>query len=135
MILATNYRKNIDEAFMRRIRYVVEFSLPDARLRKELWKSSFSDEIPTEYLDYDYLAEQFEISGESIKNIVLNAAFLAAARNEPVSMLDVLYSIKNENAENRKSHAQQRFRIIWRYDGKKKLENESLRKNSHLPKE
>lgn len=50
VILATNYRKNIDEAFMRRIRYVVEFSLPDARLRKELWKSSFSDEIPTEYL-------------------------------------------------------------------------------------
>lgn len=99
VILATNYRKNIDEAFMRRIRYVVEFSLPDARLRKELWKSSFSDEIPTEYLDYDYLAEQFEISGGSIKNIVLNAAFLAAARNEPVSMLDVLYSIKNENAK------------------------------------
>lgn len=80
VILATNYRKNIDEAFMRRIRYVVEFSLPDARLRKELWKSSFSDEIPTEYLDYDYLAEQFEISGGSIKNIVLKPAFLAAAR-------------------------------------------------------
>lgn len=99
VILATNYRKNIDEAFMRRIRYVVEFSLPDARLRKELWQSSFSEEIPTEHLDYDYLAEQFEISGGSIKNIVLNAAFLAAARNEPVSMLDVLCSIKNENAK------------------------------------
>ena len=99
MILATNYRTNIDEAFMRRIRYVVEFSLPDVGLRKELWQSSFSKEIPTEGLDYDYLAEQFELAGGAIKNIVLNASFLAAAENRPVQMVDVLHSVRNENVK------------------------------------
>lgn len=54
---------------------------------------------PTEYLIYDYLAEQFEISGGSIKNIVLNACLPGSSEKEPVSMLDVLYSIKNENAK------------------------------------
>ena len=99
VILATNYRKNIDEAFMRRIRYVVEFSLPDKELRKELWKTSFSKEIPTEGLDFDYLAEQFELAGGAIKNIVLNASFLAASENRSVGMVDVLRSVKNENVK------------------------------------
>ena len=99
VILATNYRKNIDEAFMRRIRYVVEFSLPDKELRKELWQTSFSKEIQTEGLDFEYLAEQFEVAGGAIKNIVLNAAFLAAAENRPVGMVDVLRSVRNENVK------------------------------------
>ena len=99
VILATNYRKNIDEAFMRRIRYVVEFSLPDKELRKELWMTSFAKEIPTEGLDFDYLAEQFELAGGAIKNIVLNASFLAASENRPVGMLDVLRSVRNENVK------------------------------------
>ena len=99
VILAPNYRKNIDEAFMRRIRYVVEFSLPDKELRKELWMTSFSKEIPTEGLDFDYLAEQFELAGGAIKNIVLNASFLAASENRPVGMLDVLRSVRNENVK------------------------------------
>ncbi|MBO5335545.1 MAG: ATP-binding protein [Lachnospiraceae bacterium] len=102
VILATNYRKNIDEAFMRRIRYVVEFSLPNVQLRKELWTSSFSREIPTKELNYDYLAEQFEMSGGAIKNIVLNASFLAAAENRPVEMTDILRSVRNENVKNGK---------------------------------
>ena len=97
--MATNYRKNIDEAFMRRIRYVVEFSLPDKELRKELWKTSFSKEIPTEGLNFDYLAEQFELAGGAIKNIVLNASFLAASENRPVGMVDILRSVKNENVK------------------------------------
>lgn len=103
VVLATNYRKNIDEAFMRRIRYVVEFSLPDIKLRKELWQSAFSKEIPVEDLDYDYLAEQFELSGGSIKNIVLNAAFLAAAEDRAVSMMDVLKSVRMENVKTGKN--------------------------------
>ena len=84
---------------MRRIRYVVEFSLPDKELRKELWMTSFSKEIPTEGLDFDYLAEQFELAGGAIKNIVLNASFLAASENRSVGMLDVLRSVRNENVK------------------------------------
>lgn len=102
VILASNYRKNIDEAFMRRIRYVVEFSLPDVGLRKDLWETSFSKEIPTDGLDFNYLAKQFELSGGAIKNIVLNAAFLAAAQNKPVGMVEILRSVRNENVKNGK---------------------------------
>lgn len=97
VILASNYRKNIDEAFMRRIRYLVEFSLPGKQLRKELWMSSFSKEIPTKDLNFDYLAEQFELAGGAIKNIVLNASFLAASEDRPVEMIDILRSVRNEN--------------------------------------
>ena len=102
VILASNYRKNIDEAFMRRIRYVVEFSLPDVSLRKELWETSFSKEIPTKDVDFDYLAKQFELSGGAIKNIVLNASFLAASQNKPVGMIEILRSVRNENVKNGK---------------------------------
>lgn len=99
VILATNYRKNIDEAFMRRIRYMVEFPLPNIPLREEIWRTSFAKELPTKELNYEYLAEQFELSGGAIKNIVLNAAFLAAAEDRPVKMQDVLRSIRNENVK------------------------------------
>ena len=99
VILATNYRKNIDEAFMRRIRYVVEFSLPGQQLRRELWMSSFSQEIPKGDINFEYLAEQFELSGGAIKNIVLNAAFQAASENRPVEMIHILRSVRNENVK------------------------------------
>ena len=87
---------------MRRIRYVVEFSLPDVSLRKELWETSFSKEIPTQDVDFDYLAKQFELSGGAIKNIVLNASFLAASQNKPVGMIEILRSVRNENVKNGK---------------------------------
>lgn len=97
MILATNYKKNIDDAFMRRIRYMIEFQPPNADIRKEIWQSCFSKEVPLEDIDFDYLARQFELSGGSIKNIVLNATFLAASCNTSVTMKSILESIKAES--------------------------------------
>ncbi len=96
VILASNFINNIDEAFMRRMKYVVEFQMPDSSIRKEIWKSGFSKEIPIGDIDYDYLADNIELSGGHIKNIIINAAFLAAKDNTAVNMTHILKSTQNE---------------------------------------
>lgn len=109
VILATNYKKNIDEAFMRRIRYMVEFPFPPEDMRRQIWESGFADKVPLEDIDFAYLARQFEFSGGSIKNIVLNAAFLAASGDHPVRMIDILQSIRAENMKMGKTMLRQDF--------------------------
>ncbi len=99
VILATNLKKNIDDAFMRRMRYIVEFPQPTQELRLEIWRSVFAPEVPLGNVDLEFLAEQFELTGGSIKNIALNATFLAASDNRPVGIKDILLSIRNENSK------------------------------------
>jgi len=96
-ILATNYQQNIDEAFMRRINYVIKFPFPDAEYRKLLWNAMLPEETPRSAdIDISFLAETFPFAGGNIKNIVLSAAFMAAAENRPVGMKDFLHAIKVE---------------------------------------
>lgn len=102
VILATNYSQNIDSAIMRRIRFTVHFPLPDEETRKEIWKSSFSKEVPQENIDYEYLARQFEFSGGQIKNVVLNAIFFAAADEEAVQMKHLIKAVKRELTKDKK---------------------------------
>lgn len=102
VILATNYSQNIDAAFIRRIRFVVNFPLPDENTRKEIWMSSFSKETPTSYIDYDYLAKQFEFSGGQIKNVIWNACFFAAKEEEAVEMRHIVRAIKMELMKDKK---------------------------------
>ncbi|MFI3214619.1 MAG: ATP-binding protein [Eubacteriales bacterium] len=109
VILATNYKKNIDEAFMRRIRYFLEFPLPNIQLRKEIWQSCFSDKVPMENIDFDYLAREFELTGGTIKNIVLNAVFQAAETDNILKMKHILKCIKIENAKVGKIMLEQDF--------------------------
>ena len=97
VILATNYKKNIDEAFMRRMRYLIEFTLPGPALREEIWRSAFAAEVPLDHVDFAYLARQFELSGGAIKNIVLNAAFSAAREGSAVGMRQILDCVRGEN--------------------------------------
>ena len=87
VILATNYIQNIDEAFKRRIHFLIEFPFPDEDCRRTLWENVFPkqtrfDEIP----DYHFLAKQFELSGSYIKNIALQAAFFAADAGRGICM-------------------------------------------------
>lgn len=97
VILATNYISNIDNAFMRRMKYVVQFSVPDKKIRYEIWKSSFTDEVAVSSdVDFEYLAEQFEFSGSNIKNIALASVFLSASENTPVNMKHILTNVYNE---------------------------------------
>lgn len=96
-ILATNYLKNIDEAFLRRINFVIEFPFPDASYREKIWRSMFPEETPLhEDVDFSLIAKKFEISGGNIKNIVVSAAFIAAEKNEPVRTSYIIKAARTE---------------------------------------
>lgn len=80
VILATNLKDNIDEAFRRRIKFMIRFSLPDEEIRRILWEKAIPKEAPLgETVDFAVLAHHFELSGSAIKEIALNAAYIAAA--------------------------------------------------------
>jgi AAA+ superfamily predicted ATPase len=97
VILATNLRKNMDEAFTRRIRFIVEFPFPDEKSRLHIWKTHFPGGAPLDRgIDYEFLARQFPVSGGSIRNIVLNAAFCAARDGGVIGMEHILSGAKRE---------------------------------------
>lgn len=95
-ILATNRREALDSAFLRRLRFTVEFPMPDAEKRKKIWRKGFEPRVPYNNVDFDFLARQFKISGGNIRNITLNAAFLAAADSNEVDMKRIMRATKRE---------------------------------------
>lgn len=98
-VLATNYKHNIDPAFFRRMKYIVEFQFPDPDTREMLWRTTIPKDTPLgEDVDIRFLAERFEFVGGNIKNCILNAAFLAAADGDgkEVCMRHYLMAIKYE---------------------------------------
>ncbi|MDT5122145.1 MAG: hypothetical protein QOC96_1627 [Acidobacteriota bacterium] len=94
-ILTTNMKDALDSAFLRRLRFIVQFPFPDTAQREEIWRHIFPAETPTEGLDARKLA-QLNIAGGSIRNIALNAAFLAADAREPVRMTHILRAARHE---------------------------------------
>jgi ATP-dependent 26S proteasome regulatory subunit len=97
VILATNLRDNMDEAFTRRIRFIVEFPFPEAEHRMAIWKRHFPPEAPVDNsIDYDFLSRKVQVPGGSIRNIVLNAAFLAAGNGQVISMEHLIQGNKRE---------------------------------------
>ena len=103
-ILATNFVQNFDEAFKRRVKFLVEFPFPGKVQRAEIWQRVFPPEAPLGTLDFDYLVENFELSGSNIKNIAVHSAFLAASDGEGViGMKHVVAALKNEYAKSGKS--------------------------------
>lgn len=94
-ILTTNLKNALDTAFMRRIRFIVQFPFPDAAQRAEIWRRIFPAKTPTEGLDISRLA-RLNITGGNIRNIALNAAFLAAGEGEPVRMKHMLRAARSE---------------------------------------
>jgi SpoVK/Ycf46/Vps4 family AAA+-type ATPase len=96
VLLSTNLRNNIDEAFMRRMKYVVDFKIPDIKTRKEIWLDGLSGNVNLENVDFDYLAQKIELSGGYIKNIILNSLFLAAKEGDSINMKHILQSTSNE---------------------------------------
>ena len=100
-ILATNLLKNIDEAFLRRITYVVHFPFPDAKMRELIYHSTVTNGTPIDPdIDWSFLAEQFELSGGYIKNIVLSAAFMAAEEGVPLNMAQLINAAAGEMRKN-----------------------------------
>nr|WP_281418547.1 ATP-binding protein [Ancylobacter oerskovii] len=84
-VLTTNQKSAVDPAFLRRIRFVVQFPFPDAGQRCEIWRRAFPQDTPTLDLDPARLA-QLALAGGNIRNVAMNAAFLAAGRGEAVGM-------------------------------------------------
>ncbi|MEH2241074.1 ATP-binding protein [Nostoc sp.] len=94
-VLTTNLKSAIDTAFLRRIRFVVQFPFPDTTQRAEIWRRVFPADTPTADLDALQLA-RLNVAGGNIRNIALNAAFLAADAGEAVQMKHVLRAAQTE---------------------------------------
>ena len=95
-ILTSNLRQNMDEAFVRRIRFIVNFSVPNQAARLQIWQRIFPPDLPKAELALPLLAKQFELTGGSIRNVALAAAFLAAAEDQPVTMPHILQAVRQE---------------------------------------
>lgn len=84
VILTTNLAENVDAAFRRRLRFVVEFAVPDAASRHALWRRLLPDRLPVEDgLDLQGLADEFVLTGAQVRNAIVKAASRAALRLEP----------------------------------------------------
>lgn len=94
-ILTTNLKSSLDKAFQRRLRFIVDFPFPDAAQREAIWARIFPEKTPTKALDPKRLA-QLNMAGGNIRNIALNAAFLAAGAGKPVEMEHVLQATRLE---------------------------------------
>jgi predicted nucleic acid-binding protein len=94
-ILTTNLKSSMDRAFQRRLRFTVSFPFPDAAQREAIWRRVFPPGTPTRGLDPAKLA-QLNVTGGNIRNIALNAAFLAAESKGPVGMGHLLQAAKLE---------------------------------------
>ncbi len=97
-ILTSNLKHALDPAFTRRLRFIVHFPFPDTAQRIEIWKRIFPAKTPTQGLDLEKLA-RLNLSGGNIRNLALNAAFLAADSGEPVSMKHLLIAAQAEYAK------------------------------------
>lgn len=97
VILATNLLQNMDEAFKRRMKYVIDFPFPDKEHRRKIWEGTFPREMPlSEDIDLDFLAGHFELTGSSIKNAVYRAAFFAAEEAKSVGMRHLVLAVQIE---------------------------------------
>lgn len=97
VLLASNLRANMDDAFVRRMNFVVEFPFPEEEYRERIWHSLLPPELPRgEDVDFRFMARQFKLAGGNIKNVVVAAAFLAAAEERPLVMRHLILATKRE---------------------------------------
>jgi SpoVK/Ycf46/Vps4 family AAA+-type ATPase len=97
-ILTTNMKNALDNAFLRRLRFMLQFPFPDAAHRAEIWRRVFPRQTPTDGLDMCRLA-CLNVAGGNIRNIALYAAFVAAEAERPVCMSHVLRAAQVEYAK------------------------------------
>ncbi|MEO5564925.1 MAG: ATP-binding protein, partial [Chitinophagaceae bacterium] len=98
VILASNMRSNVDEAFTRRLQCIIHFQKPQFRERVRLWTQAFSSQciVPSRE-ELERIAQQYELSGGSIINVVQYASLMALNRNKnEITVEDILAGIKKE---------------------------------------
>lgn len=97
-ILATNLSQNIDEAFLRRLHFIIEFPFPGHEYRRQIWQSVFPREAPlAAEVDFDILAREIKLAGGNIKNIALAAAFYAAGDGQVIEMVHLWKAARREH--------------------------------------
>src|SRR5581483_12049115 len=94
-ILATNMKSSLDSAFLRRLRFIVTFPFPGIAERKAIWQKVFPERMPAALLDFDRLA-RLTLTGGDIRNVAMNAAFLAAQSGSPLTMPMLLEAARTE---------------------------------------
>jgi SpoVK/Ycf46/Vps4 family AAA+-type ATPase len=97
-ILTTNMKASLDSAFLRRLRFTVQFPFPDTSQRAEIWRRVFPQATPTEGLNPEALA-RLNVAGGNIRNMALTAAFLAADEDRPIAMRHLLSAARSEYAK------------------------------------
>jgi hypothetical protein len=97
-ILATNRKSSLDTAFLRRLRFLLDFPFPSLADRVRIWRGAFPAQAAVDSLDYEFLG-RLEITGGNIFNIALNAAFLASAEAVSINMHHVLTAARREYAK------------------------------------
>ncbi|MFD6938749.1 AAA family ATPase [Streptomyces goshikiensis] len=96
-VLTTNLRRNLDEAFTRRLQFIVEFPFPGEADRERIWRVCFPPRAPRDpALDFARLARDFQLTGGSIRNVVLHAAFLAASDGTAIGMPQLIRATRRE---------------------------------------
>ena len=116
-ILATNMKGALDSAFLRRLRFVINFPFPGVVERKAIWASVFPAQAATTALDFERLA-RLALTGGSIQGIALNAAFLAAAAGVPIGMPLLLDAARAEYRKLDKPVNEADFRWLQSAGGK-----------------
>jgi AAA+ superfamily predicted ATPase len=110
VILASNLKRNIDDAFARRLHYVIDFPQPDTAQRELLWRGMFPERAPRSLdVDFGFLARRFDLAGGDIRNVVLDAAFLAAQDGGRIGMPQLVRALARQMAKQGKSPSRSDF--------------------------
>src|SRR4029079_13120588 len=96
VVMATNFERNVDDAFLGRIPVRVEFPLPAVKERRAIWERNLPSAAPIKDVDTNWLASRFELSGAGIRNAAVQAGFLAAAADTPITMECAVLGIAHE---------------------------------------
>jgi ATP-dependent 26S proteasome regulatory subunit len=97
-ILTTNLQQSMDEAFVRRLHFIIQFVLPNQNLRCRIWEKVFPNQAPcSPDIDFNFLARQFSISGADIRNIASSAAYLAANNGQVITMTHLVRAIRRQH--------------------------------------
>lgn len=115
VILATNLRRNIDEAFNRRMQYVIDFPRPEEAERERIWRGMFPPQSPVAPdVDFTFLAHQFDLAGGEIRNVALDAAFIAAQEQSAIDMRAIVEALSRQLAKQGKTPTGTDFRQYQR---------------------
>jgi len=111
------FQNNIDDAFTRRLKFIVGFPFPDEVHRKKIWNIIFPKEVPLEDdIDYDFIAKKIKVSGGDIQLIALLTSMFAAKDNSSINMRYIMLGIRRYYQRIGRSFNEHEFRPYSYYE-------------------